>query len=125
MKTKDITKVITQGRAYKSSSFLLKIGKEPFKGPDDLSKTSSGGKSVKNIAILCSKKVFKTAVIRNKARRRIRSAYLAVKKELGDRLVYKNTFLVFTAHDTVLTVDFLSLKSEMRNILEKSGMLKF
>jgi ribonuclease P protein component len=64
MKNQEISTLIGQKRAYNSSSFLLYVSKIRPNVP----------KSTRNIAILASKKNFKTAVSRNKVRRMIRNA---------------------------------------------------
>lgn len=61
MKNQEITMLIGQKRAYNSSSFLLRVGENE-------------DNKARNIAILASKKNFKTAVLRNTVRRLIKNA---------------------------------------------------
>lgn len=80
-------------------------------------------KVARNIAVLASKKIFKTAVLRNKARRKIRAAVTAAKKASPALLWNDSKLAVITAYDNILSVHHLDLARDMRNILEKSGML--
>lgn len=111
MKNKDITKVITQGRAFKSGSFLLK--------------TSENTENVaKNIAFIASKKIFKTAVLRNKVKRKLKAAIVSVKKKEKGLKLDKSTLFIFTGYESILDRKQADLAVEMENILQKSGMLK-
>lgn len=120
MKGLEIQGVI-QKRAYKSSSFLLRWSK---KVPDTR-------KTAKNIAILTPKKVFKTAVERNRARRRLKYAFSQVfnrliKKEGGQRVkktLLNEVFVVITANKTALSVKNKDLIPEIELILNESGII--
>jgi ribonuclease P protein component len=101
MNNKDITKVISQSRAFKSGSFLLKIADN-----------TEGVK--RNIAYLASKKVFKTSVSRNKVKRRLRTALIKTyKKELSKKL------LVFTIFDTIVDKQISEIENELVNVFNK------
>jgi ribonuclease P protein component len=101
MNNKDITKVISQSRAFKSGSFLLKVSDNP-----------EGIK--RNIAYLASKKVFKTAVSRNKVKRKLRAALIKVyKKELSKKL------LVFTIFDTITSKKTIDIENDLVEVINK------
>ena len=115
MKSGQISTLITEGRAYKSSSFLFKV-----------MKSDSFDASTRNVAFLAPKKQFKTAVLRNKARRRARSALCAVCFDIystSTPLKFKEYYILFNLYLNILTVDFKELKNEVRQVLDKSGIL--
>ncbi len=65
------------------------------------------------LTILVSKKVFKTAVSRNKARRRIKEAYRLVIQEMNKKEI---TPLRIHANISVLSADF----EELKKIIKKA-----
>jgi ribonuclease P protein component len=120
MKNQEISTLIGQKRAYNSSSFLLRLDNNLLKNP-------------KNIAILASKKNFKTAVLRNKVRRRIKNAINRVILE-KDQLNINQTkhetkhqineyFLVFSPKKGFETVNFADLVEEIKQSLVKNGII--
>ncbi len=108
MKSAEISTLITQGRAYKSSSFLFKV----LKNNDNL---------ISKPGFVVSKKTFKTAVLRNKARRRLKAALnKVILKKNKAFLAYKMIFLI---NQSILTVEFSQLTEEIRNVFEKSDII--
>ncbi len=84
-----------------------------------------GGEPVsRNIAVIASKKIFKTAVQRNKAKRKIKSALTVLKKQDAALFKDKNQLVTFTCFDGILKIRQSDLVSEMRYLFSKSGMLK-
>jgi ribonuclease P protein component len=110
MKSGQISTLIKEGRAYKSSSFLFKTAK--IKDFDV---------STREVAFLAPKKQFKTAVLRNKARRRIRAALNAVFFDL--KTDCSGCYFLFSLYPGILTVPFGDLKEEVRHVLQKSDIL--
>ena len=106
MKNTEISKVLTEGKSYRSNSFLLKT--LPSENKKELAKP----------AFISGKKIFKTAALRNKARRRARAAFVSFRKELKT-----DYHLVFNLYEKVLSIPLSELVSEMKDTLEKSGML--
>lgn len=106
MQNKDIEYVITQGRAFKSSSFLLKMAKNI-------------GNVKKNVSIIAPKKQFTTAVLRNKARRRLKGIFLKAGLKFG-----KEHCFVFTLNKTILSLQPSELNSEFEQFLLKNAILK-
>lgn len=124
MKNKEISLLMSHGRAYNSGSFLLKsfnishISDIPVKNEIIKLKTN------KRIAYLASKKVFNTAVSRNKAKRRLKNAlYKAIlnntPKNKGLKSLLEDKILIVSAKKGVLTVDFKELTQEFRSIVGK------
>ncbi len=106
MNNKDITKVISQSRAFKSGSFLLKV-----------SENTDGIK--RNIAYLVSKKVFKTAVSRNNAKRRIKSALVNIYKNKDVKSELSKKLLVFTIFDTITDKQISDIEKDLVEVLNK------
>jgi ribonuclease P protein component len=71
---KDVIKVIKEGVAYHSPSFLLKVLKNPLK--------------TTLFAVIVSKKVAKTAVSRNKNKRRVREIMKKQSKNISQGCFY-------------------------------------
>lgn len=118
MKNNTISALIQQGRAYNSSSFLLRFGKrDDFK---DVEVVRSAGKSIKtvkmskNIAFLAPKKTFPTAVVRNKVKRRLRAVFTA---GFRNNPIHKDILIVCTGKKSVLDMDFKDLQEEVRSSL--------
>lgn len=111
MQNKDVINVITQGRAFKSSSFLLKMA-------------SNKDFLRKNVAILSPKKQFSTAVLRNRARRRMKALinYLdsLLKKPLNKEYLY-----VFTLNKNLLKDKFAQYRLEIEHFVSKNDILKY
>lgn len=109
-----VAEIMTKGRAVHTSSFLMKYieGKE-------------GDPS--GLAFISPKKGFKSAVVRNKARRRGRAALQTVmkrldKKENGPNK--KSFFVVFLLKPIVLTSPLTSLQEDIQQSLSKSGIMQ-
>jgi ribonuclease P protein component len=107
MKNKEIEYTITQGRAYKSSSFLLKTAQNK-------------ANLAKNIAIIVPKKQFTTAVLRNGARRRVKG----VLTKLGVKFS-KDFYYVFVVNKNITTRTFQELIIEFEHFLSKNGILRY
>jgi ribonuclease P protein component len=108
MKNQDIQYILGQKRAYKSSSFLLYIDKR-------------SDYKTRNVAIILSKKKFRTAVLRNKIRRKIKKALQNM--NISDFLY--NFFIVFNVlSHSIDTISSLDLENEIKTILVKSGTIK-
>lgn len=122
MKNQEISVLIGQKRAYNSSSFLLRSSKNgALKDQDSIKKPN-------NIAILASKKNFKTAVLRNKVRRRIRGAIQKVILDRGGegvplRKKINEYNLIFSLKKGVDSVLFSSLVAEIEQSLLKNGII--
>lgn len=119
--------LIGQKRAYNSSSFLLRAGKiEETKGSMVINRNSNNGvksiKSSKNIAILASKKNFKTAVLRNKVRRRIKNA-LNKATSLPQKKQVKQYNLIFSLKKGIEKVDFTDLVDQIKQSLLNNGII--
>lgn len=104
MKNQEIKDILGQKRAYKSSSFLLYISpRVDYKN--------------RNVAILVSKKKFKTAVLRNKVKR-------LIKASLQDLNKYKdfirNHVLIFNVtNEHILKSNKEDLVKEVSEVLVK------
>lgn len=101
--------LITQKRAYKSSSFLLKT----LKNKDNI--TSKPG-------YITSKKVFKTAVERNKAKRRLKAAINTVYK--ANNKVFCENKMIFIINRDIFKTKITDLISEIKTIFKKSDIIK-
>lgn len=119
MKNQEITILIGQKRAYNSSSFLLRMDKNVDNKP-------------KNIAILASKKNFKTAVLRNKVRRLLKNAINKAIFDLSEEngVVKKTVLKQFMQHNLVFSlkkgfegVSFGSLVVEIKQIFANNGII--
>lgn len=130
MKNQEISTLIGQKRAYNSSSFLLYISKIIPSGP--LSKQDLKVKKARNIAILASKKNFKTAVLRNKVRRMVRNAINKVILELSEKTVDQKAHvkalvgyynLIFSLKKGFEKLTFADLVEEIRQSLLKNGII--
>lgn len=119
MKNQEITMLIGQKRAYNSSSFLLRVDENVTNNP-------------RNIAILASKKNFKTAVLRNTVRRLIKNALNKAILEISDTKktnsreikaqINKNS-LVFSPKKGFEKVVFGDLVEEIKQNLIKNGII--
>ncbi len=108
MNNKQVVTIITQGRAYRSSSFLLKMAENK-------------DKIKRNTSFLTPKKQFKTAVQKNKARRVLKAAILKCfesKKALNKDFLY-----VFTLNSSVLNTSFGNLVEEFKIFAAKNDIL--
>ncbi len=116
MKNQEISSLIGQGRAYNSSSFLLRVSK------NEDNKT-------KNIAILASKKNFKTAVSRNTVRRLIKNAVNKVisgydaENKAAIRASVRSYNLIFSPKKGFENIIFADLVEEIKQIFIKSGII--
>lgn len=119
MKNQEIIMLIGQKRAYNSSSFLLRIGENIVNSP-------------KNIAILASKKNFKTAVLRNTVRRLVKNAVnkaffeIANDKKINVREVRlqinRNSF-IFSPKKGFEGVVFSDLVEEIKQSFINNGII--
>ena len=100
--------LITQGRAYKSGSFLFRVLKNK-----DILYSKPG--------FITPKKVFKTAVERNKARRRVKAALISLIKP--NNKVFLENRMIFMINKEALTVDLPVLVDEIRTMFEKSAII--
>ncbi len=108
MNNKQVVTIITQGRAYKSGSFLLKMA-------ENIDKTE------RNVSIITSKKQFKTAVSRNKARRLFKAVII---DSLNNRRPLNKAYLyVFTLNSSVLNMGFNNLAQEFKIFVSKNAIL--
>ena len=108
MKNQEISTLIGQKRAYNSSSFLLYVDKR-------------SDYKTRNVAIVLSKKKFRTAVLRNKIRRKIKKAL----KNMNITGFLYNFFIVFNVlNHSIDTISSLDLENEIKTILVKSGTIK-
>ncbi|MCF7865788.1 MAG: ribonuclease P protein component [Candidatus Pacebacteria bacterium] len=126
MKNQEISTLIGQKRAYNSSSFLLYVSKF------DINNVKKGQKRSKNIAILVSKKIFKTAVSRNKARRMIRSSINRIFSDIseGNKSLLKEKKIQFNSYNLIFSlkkgfekVDFKDLIVEIKQSLLKNVII--
>jgi ribonuclease P protein component len=109
-----VAEVMTQGRAVKSASFLFKYAKGAENNP----------KLGVRFGFIASKKNFPTAVERNSVRRRGKAALRAVLKKDDLVLDAKTAHLcAFIFNKEVSKIDHQSLTVEIKQILEKSGIL--
>lgn len=108
MKNQEISSLIGQGRAYNSSSFLLRVSKNEDKKP-------------RNIAILASKKNFNTAVVRNKVRRLIKNAVRRVVLDSKASTLPYN--LIFSPKKGFENIVFADLVAEIKQIFIKSAII--
>lgn len=109
MKNQEISTLIGQKRAYNSSSFLLYFSKNTKNNP-------------KNIAILAPKKSFKTAVLRNKAKRRVRNAIYKIKDDFQN-ISLKQYNLIFSLKKGFEKVNFKDLVEEIKQSLVKNVII--
>lgn len=119
MKNQEITLLIGQKRAYNSSSFLLRVGENIDNKP-------------RNIAILASKKNFKTAVLRNKVRRLIKNAVNKVILEISEKnnqpkktilSQFRRYNLAFSPKKDFQKVVFKELVGEIKQIFINNGII--
>lgn len=106
--SKGVTLVMSQGRAVQAGSFLLKT----------LKNSSTQGV---NVSFVAPKKVFKTAVARNRAKRRGRALFQALLKE---QRVSPGQKLVFVLRPPTIQQDFAVLLDEMKRVLIKNDILQ-
>jgi ribonuclease P protein component len=120
MKNEEISAVITQGRAYKSSSFLFKtLDLSHISKEDRLNKEPSNSK----ISFLAPKKTFKLATERNKARRRAKAALIKALSKSFKKLNNGDKYLLFSLNKAILKVKMEELTTEMTQILQESGII--
>ena len=107
LKAEDVALLMETGRALSSGSFLLKYLKkgqtEPF-----------------YIGFIAPKKVFKTAVLRNQAKRRGRAIFQGFYKENPEISAKKGLFLAFILRPQVLKSEFAEVKAELSQIIKKA-----
>lgn len=103
MKNSEIGEVLKDGAIYRSTSFILRC----------LPSTKA-----EKPAFVVSKKIFKTAVLRNGARRKFKAS---IQPFLGQ---VKKQKLVVSIGQDVKTKTVKELTDELRKVFEKSGMLR-
>ncbi len=96
--------ILSSGKRYNSPSFTLYVSKIEDNGPRNHSR----------VAISVSKKVVKTAVGRNKQRRR---GYSAISKVYSS---IKPGYFLFFVYKKGFEVDYSSLEKEIRTLLSHS-----
>lgn len=112
MNSKEISVLISQGRAYNSSSFLLRTLEDGLESGLNIKS--------KKVAYIVSKKIFKTAVSRNKAKRRLRNTFMqTIASYGGQKGQYKNLNFVFTAKKSLEKIEFAALVTEMKSVFAK------
>jgi ribonuclease P protein component len=94
----DVLRVIKEGASYHSPSFLLKVLKNPLK--------------TTLFAVIVSKKVAKTAVCRNKNKRRIREIIKKYSKNIPQGCFY----IIMLKRDLNKSL-FQDIENEMKNLL--------
>ena len=97
---KDVIKVIKEGVAYHSPSFLLKVLKNPLK--------------TTLFAVIVSKKIAKTAVSRNKNKRRVREI---IKKETNK--IKKGNFYIIMLKKDLKETAFGDVQNELKVLFTK------
>lgn len=105
MNNKQVVTIITQERAYKSGSFLLKMAKNT----DCI---------IRNTAYITPKKIFRTAVIRNRAKRLLKAALLS-----SGCFTNKGFLYVFTLNSSILKSTNSDLVDEIKFFASKNGIL--
>ena len=106
-----VERIMTQGRAVKSASFLFKFIQNEQEKPVN-----------KDIfAFLTSKKNFPKAVDRNRARRRGRAALSRALKQF--KAINKGIYGVFLLNKTVDSISFYDFVAEIQQVLIKNGIL--
>lgn len=125
--------LIGQKRAYNSSSFLLyysKIEQKPLESSKKRPKKTVNRS--RNIAILASKKNFKTAVLRNKVRRSVKNAINKVILEISDtkkvgvreiKIQIKSYNLIFSLKKGFEKIVFEDLVEEIKQSLVKNAII--
>lgn len=103
MKNSEIGEVLMGGKSYQSTSFCLRF--LPSKKPQ-------------KIAFIASKKLFKTAVLRNKMRRMFRAATLPYLKAI------QNNKFVISINKAAENKTVKEINEEVKKVLDKSDMLK-
>lgn len=109
-----VAEIMTKGRAVYTSSFLMKYTERQDTLPS-------------GFAFISPKKGFKSAVLRNKGRRRGRAALQAVVKEFDKKETQQNKksfFVVFLLKPIVLTSKPLTLQEDIKQSLLKSGIMQ-
>ena len=128
MKNKEISLLMSHGRAYNSGSFLLKSFNISHILDTQLKKEVLNLKTGKRIAYLASKKVFNTAVLRNKAKRRLKNGLAgAISKVILEnpvlnkdlKVLFKDSILIISAKKGVLEDSFKALTEEFVVALRK------
>lgn len=105
---KQFTKILTQGKRYNSKSFTLYLSKID---PNSI-------KTPSKVAFSVSKKVLKTAVGRNKQRRR---GYSIVSGHINQ---INPGYLLFFAYKKDFEKDYSKLKQEIYTLLSTSLMIR-
>lgn len=107
-----VAEVMNTGRAIQASPFLLKYilhtGKKGYKG---------------GFSFIAPKKSFKTAVARNQARRRGRSALKALEQTFSSKDWVSGGYFVFLLKPNAVSCKFSLLVSELEHVLLKGGIL--
>jgi ribonuclease P protein component len=96
----DVEKVMKKGVYYHSSFFSLKVL------PNNLEKSL--------FAVIISKKVAKSAVLRNRNKRRVRE----VIKKIFDKLNFSSSYFIFIIKKDLSTLPYSDLLKEVAEIFE-------
>lgn len=104
-----VENVMVRGRAVKTDSFLFKYL---------ITDSSANNKAA--FAFIASKKNFKTAVERNRARRRGRAA---IQRLMVKTLKFTPSYGAFMLNKTINTADIKDITSDIEQVLIKSGIL--
>jgi ribonuclease P protein component len=125
MKNQDITKVISKKRAYKTSSFLVFVDDNNSSGGVEVSNAEKKGiekiKIKRNVSYLAPKKIFKTAVLRNKVKRLIRESFNEVVKTNGFSDLVKDKLFVFSPNSNTLKTGRDCLIKDISFFFKKLG----
>ncbi|MEN9649078.1 MAG: Ribonuclease [Candidatus Parcubacteria bacterium] len=105
--TQGVARVMSQGRAIQSGSFLLKLLKNSSTEPS-------------KVAYVAPKKLFKTAVVRNKAKRTGRALVTALQRK---KPFEKGLSIAFLFRPPIIQRDFADLLEEMEQVLTKNGII--
>jgi ribonuclease P protein component len=113
-----IASIMKKGKAYNSGFFLLKTLDIPLKMGDEVTKSVVFG------AFISSKKVFVKAVDRNRAKRRLKEAFLkaVAEIEVNNLEVQIPCFVILSKIDAV-KVDFKDVVNDIKQILLKNYII--
>lgn len=97
-----------KGKFFSLGSFSLKLYKQDF--------------APSRFAVIASKKFFKKSVLRNKAKRRVKSVVAECSDKIGDGfavLIYINK-----EASAFLKISFDNIKKELMAVFKKAGLIK-
>jgi ribonuclease P protein component len=102
------TDVLTHGKVVHSPLFTARI-----------LKTAAPGSSSTRFSAVISKKIAKTAVLRNAFRRRIYSALGRMEEPVS-----KGFHIILTAKPPILKATYKDISSDLHNLFVKNGLIK-